>query len=57
MTGTGFILDGFPRNRRQAEFLLESYDCDAVILIDVPTRSWSSVSSVAFANVVGWTTT
>ena len=32
----GFILDGFPRNRRQAEFLLESYDCDAVILIDVP---------------------
>ena len=32
----GFILDGFPRNRRQAEFLLESYDCNAVILIDVP---------------------
>jgi len=32
----GFILDGFPRNRRQAEFFLESYDMDAVILIDVP---------------------
>jgi adenylate kinase len=32
----GFILDGFPRNRRQAEFFLESYDIDAVILIDVP---------------------
>jgi adenylate kinase len=32
----GFVLDGFPRNRRQAEFLLESYDCDALILIDVP---------------------
>jgi adenylate kinase len=32
----GFILDGFPRNRTQAEFFLESYDVDAVILIDVP---------------------
>src|SRR5271163_3698143 len=31
----GFILDGFPRNRRQAEFFLESYDIDAVIQIDV----------------------
>lgn len=32
----GFILDGFPRNRPQAEFFLESYDIDAAILIDVP---------------------
>jgi len=32
----GFILDGFPRNRPQAEFFLESYDIDAVIWIDVP---------------------
>jgi adenylate kinase len=32
----GFILDGFPRNSRQAEFFLESYDIDAVLLIDVP---------------------
>ena len=32
----GFVLDGFPRNRRQAEFFLESYDIDAVILIQVP---------------------
>jgi adenylate kinase len=32
----GFILDGFPRNRHQAAFLLESYNVDAVILIDVP---------------------
>ena len=32
----GFILDGFPRNRTQAEFFLESYDIDAVILVDVP---------------------
>ena len=32
----GFVLDGFPRNRAQAEFFLESYSVDAVILIDVP---------------------
>jgi adenylate kinase len=32
----GFILDGFPRSHAQAEFFLESYDIDAVILIDVP---------------------
>ncbi len=32
----GFILDGFPRNRAQADFFLESYDIDAVILIEVP---------------------
>ena len=32
----GFILDGFPRNGRQSEFFLESYDIDAVIHIDVP---------------------
>jgi adenylate kinase len=32
----GFILDGFPRNDTQARFFLESYDIDAVILIDVP---------------------
>lgn len=34
----GFILDGFPRNRHQAEFFLESYDIDAVVLIDVPDQ-------------------
>lgn len=32
----GFVLDGFPRNRPQAEFFLESYDINAVILIDIP---------------------
>jgi adenylate kinase len=32
----GFILDGFPRNRTQAEFFLETYDVDAVIQIEVP---------------------
>jgi adenylate kinase family enzyme len=31
----GFILDGFPRNGRQAGFFLESYDIDAVIHIRV----------------------
>jgi adenylate kinase len=34
----GFVLDGFPRNPRQAEFFLETYDVDAVLLIDVPDR-------------------
>jgi adenylate kinase len=32
----GFILDGFPRDRSQAEFFLETYDIDAVILLEVP---------------------
>jgi len=32
----GFIIDGFPRNRRQAEFFLESYDIDAVIHLELP---------------------
>jgi adenylate kinase len=32
----GFVVDGFPRNERQAEFFLESYDIDAVIHLDLP---------------------
>ena len=32
----GFIIDGFPRNQRQAEFFLESYDIDGVIHLDLP---------------------
>ena len=32
----GFIVDGFPRNQPQARFFLESYDIDAVILLDLP---------------------
>jgi adenylate kinase len=32
----GFVLDGFPRNRKQAEFFLETYDVDGVVHIDIP---------------------
>jgi len=32
----GFVIDGFPRNVRQAEFFLESYDIDGVIHLDLP---------------------
>src|ERR1700710_3213342 len=31
----GFIIDGFPRNARQAEFFLETYDIDGVINLDL----------------------
>ncbi|MEV4535344.1 nucleoside monophosphate kinase [Asanoa sp. NPDC049518] len=32
----GFLIDGFPRNVRQAGFFLESYDIDGVIHLDLP---------------------
>ncbi|MFB4317036.1 adenylate kinase family protein [Actinomadura sp. 21ATH] len=32
----GFVVEGFPRNRRQAEFFLESYDIDGVIHLELP---------------------
>jgi adenylate kinase len=32
----GFVIDGFPRNARQAEFFLESYDIDGVIVLEMP---------------------
>ncbi len=32
----GFIVDGFPRNARQAEFFLETYDIDGVINLFLP---------------------
>jgi adenylate kinase len=32
----GFVVDGFPRSQRQAEFFLESYDIDGVIYLDMP---------------------
>jgi adenylate kinase len=32
----GFVIDGFPRNGRQAEFFMESYDIDGVIHLRLP---------------------
>jgi adenylate kinase len=32
----GFVIDGFPRNARQAEFLMENYDIDGVIHLVIP---------------------
>jgi adenylate kinase len=32
----GFVIDGFPRNERQAEFFLEGYDIDGVINLALP---------------------
>jgi adenylate kinase len=32
----GFVIDGFPRNGRQAEFFMESYDIDGVIHLVLP---------------------
>lgn len=32
----GFVIDGFPRNARQAEFFLEGYDLDGVIVLEMP---------------------
>src|SRR3954449_11157754 len=31
----GFVVDGFPRNGRQAEFFMESYDIDGVIHLEL----------------------
>ena len=53
----GFIIDGFPRNERQAEFFLESYDIDGVIHLDLPD---SEVARRVLARRLcagcGWTT-
>jgi adenylate kinase len=32
----GFVIDGFPRNVRQAQFFMETYDIDAVIHLQIP---------------------
>ena len=54
----GFIIDGFPRNARQAEFFLESYDIDGVINLPCPTtRSAAGCWPVGCARGAGWTTT
>ena len=54
----GFVVDGFPRNARQAEFFLESYDIDGVIHLASPTRRWSGGCWPAgSARAAGWTTT
>jgi len=37
----GFIIDGFPRTARQAEFFLETYDIDGVINLDLPDEEVS----------------
>lgn len=31
----GFVIDGFPRNAPQAEFFLESYDIDGVVVLEM----------------------
>jgi adenylate kinase len=41
----GFILDGFPRTRAQAEFLFENYNLDKAIYLDIP-------SDVVYARVM-----
>jgi len=37
----GFVIDGFPRNARQAEFFLEAYDIDGVIVLEIPDEEVS----------------
>ena len=43
----GFIVDGFPRNARQAEFFLESYDIDGVINLEHARRRGPRAGAVA----------
>ena len=41
----GFVLDGFPRTRPQAEYLFENWDVDRVLYLDIPDE-------VVFARVM-----
>ena len=41
----GFVLDGFPRTRPQAEYLFENWNLDKVIYLDIP-------DDVVFARVM-----
>ena len=42
----GFVIDGFPRNERQAEFFLESYDIDGVIVARAARRGGAAAGPV-----------
>ena len=55
----GFIVDGFPRNARQAEFFLESYDIDGVIMLELPDAEVErrASSAAGCARAAGSTTT
>ncbi len=54
----GFIIDGFPRNARQAEFFLERYDIDGVINLEMPDQEvHRRVLARRCARSAPWTTT
>ena len=48
----GFVLDGFPRTRAQAEFLWQNWDIDQVIYIDPPDDV--VIQRVRERGIAGW---